>query len=142
MSERIVVDTNVFIAAVLSSAGSNRKVIRAFLEGKVIPIMRAALFHEYEDLLSRNDLMQQSPICSEERDTLYAAFLSVSEWIRVYFLWRPNLPDAGDDHLIELAVAGGAGAIVTNNLSDLRGGEPRFPYLKILTPNQFLKSLS
>jgi predicted nucleic acid-binding protein len=92
--------------------------------------------------LSRNDLMEQSPICSEERDTLYAAFLSVSEWIRVYYLWRPNLPDAGDDHLIELAVAGGAGAIVTNNLSDLRGGELRFPYLKILTPNQFLKSLS
>lgn len=142
MSERIVVDTNVFIAAVLSSAGSNRKVIRACLEGKAIPIMGAALFHEYEDLLSRNDLMEQSPICSEERDTLYAAFLSVSEWIRVYYLWRPNLPDAGDDHLIELAVAGGAGAIVTNNLSDLRGGELRFPELKILTPNQFLKSLS
>jgi putative PIN family toxin of toxin-antitoxin system len=142
MSERIVVDTNVFIAAILSSAGSNRKVIRACLEGKVIPIMGAALFHEYEDLLSRNDLMEQSPICSEERDTLYAAFLSVSEWIRVYYLWRPNLLDAGDDHLIELAVAGGAGAIVTNNLSDLRGGELRFPYLKILTPNQFLKSLS
>jgi predicted nucleic acid-binding protein len=86
--------------------------------------------------------MKQSPISSEERDTLFAAFLSVSEWIRVYFLWRPNLPDKGDDHLIELAVAGGAGAIVTNNLSDLRGGELRFPYLKILTPNQFLKSLS
>lgn len=142
MSERIVVDTNVFISAVLSTTGSNRKLIRACLEGKAIPIMGAALFHEYEDLLSRNDLMQQSPISSEERDTLFAAFLSVSEWIRVYFLWRPNLPDKGDDHLIELAVAGGASAIVTNNLSDLRGGELRFPELKILTPNQFLKSLS
>lgn len=142
MSDRIVVDTNVFISAVLSTTGSNRKLIRACLEGKAIPIMGAALFHEYEDLLSRNDLMQQSPISSEERDTLFTAFLSVSEWIRVYFLWRPNLPDKGDDHLIELAVAGGASAIVTNNLSDLRGGELRFPELKILTPNQFLKSLS
>ncbi len=30
----------------------------------------------------------------------------------VYYGWRPNLPDEGDNHLIELALAGSAQAIV------------------------------
>jgi hypothetical protein len=38
----------------------------------------------------------------------------------VYFLWRPNLPDEADNHLIELALAGAAQTIVTHNLNDLQ----------------------
>ena len=49
------------------------------------------------------------PLTASERRALFDALLSVSEWIKVYYLWRPNLPDEGDNHLIELAVAGGAG---------------------------------
>ena len=142
MPPRIVVDTNVFIAAILSPLGSNRKLIRACLEGRAKPIMGAALFHEYEDLLSRSELMKKSPIDEGERNQLLAAFLSVSEWIKVYHLWRPNLPDEADDHLIELAVAGGAETIVTDNLKDLRRGELHFPDLNILSPNQFLEPIS
>lgn len=59
----------------------------------------------------------------------------------VYCLWRPNLSDEGDNHLIELAIAGAAETIVTNNLGDLGRGELRFPRLQILTPRQFLSHL-
>ncbi len=134
-------DTNVFIAAILSPPGSNREVIRACLQGRAHPIMGPALFHEYEDLLSRGDLMANSPIDSSDRQTLFAAFLSVTEWIKVYFLWRPNLPDEADNHLIELALAGSADTIITSNTKDLSHGELRFPDLKIQTPAQFLKNL-
>jgi hypothetical protein len=54
---------------------------------------------------------------------LLEAFPSVCEWLDVYFGWRPNLSDEGDNHLIELAVAGGAGWIVTNNLADFERAE-------------------
>jgi len=37
---------------------------------------------------------------------------------RIYFLWRPNLRDEADNHLVELAVAGGAQAVVTRNKRD------------------------
>jgi putative PIN family toxin of toxin-antitoxin system len=134
-------DTNVFIAALLSATGSNRAILRACLSGKAVPLMGAALFAEYEALLGRGDLMKACPISSGERRVLLEAFLSMSTWVKIYYLWRPNLPDEADNHLIELALAGHADAIVTNNVRDLRGGELNFPDLPILAPVQFLKTL-
>jgi len=60
----------------------------------------------------------------------------------IYFGWRPNLPDEGDNHLVELAVAGAASHIVTRNLRDLRQAELKFPMIKVLGPDLFLKELS
>lgn len=134
-------DTNVFIAALLSATGSNRAVLRACLSGKATPLMGAALFSQYEDLLAREALLEACPISSAERRTLLDAFLSVSTWVKIYYLWRPNLPDETDNHLVELALAGHADAIVTNNVRDLHSGELNFPDLQILTPSQFLKTL-
>lgn len=141
MPPRAVIDTNVFTAALLSAAGANRAVLRACLLGQVQPLMGAALFSEYEDLLGRESLMAKSPLPATERRELFEAFLSVCEWVRIYFLWRPNLPDEADNHLVELAIAGGAESIVTNNTRDVRGGELSFPQLQILTPAQFLKTI-
>jgi len=139
--KRIVVDTNVITSAMLSATGSNRDVLRACLSGKVQPLVAEALFNEYEDVLARPALMSKSPLSSSQRTTLFHAFLSVCEWVRVYFLWRPNLPDEADNHLVELAIAGGADAVVTNNIRDLKNSQLVFPHLHILTPAQFLKTI-
>ncbi len=64
-----------------------------------------------------------------------------AEWVRVYYAWRPNLPDEGENHLVELAIAGGAEFIVTRNLRDLQRMELRFPQLKVVSPEDFLKEL-
>jgi uncharacterized protein len=140
MLHRIVMDTNVFIAAMLRPSGKNRDMLRACLDGRAHPLMGAALFHEYEDVMRRSEPMRKSPLPSEDRQTLFEAFLSVCEWVKVYFLWRPNLPDEGDNRLVELAIAGGANTIVTNNVRDVRRGELSFPSLQILTPAEFLKT--
>jgi hypothetical protein len=47
-----------------------------------------------------------------------AALAQRGQWVTVYFGWRPNSPDDGDNHLIELALTGGAKAIVTHNSCD------------------------
>lgn len=140
MGSRVVIDTNVLVGAVLSrSGGANREVLRRCLNGLTKPVIGMALFSEYEDLFLRSDLMKKSPLSAKERLTLLEAFLSVCEWVRIYYLWRPNLPDESDNHLIELAVAGGATVIVTNNLADTTGGELNFPSLQIMSPAQFLQ---
>jgi predicted nucleic acid-binding protein len=46
--------------------------------------------------------------------------------VHVYYLWHPNLRDEGDNHVFELAGAGGAEAIVTTNVGDFRSAELRF----------------
>ena len=100
--------------------------------------MGEKLLTEFEDVLGRAELFRTSPLTAKEREELLDAFLSVCEWVPIFYLWRPNLPDEGDNHLIELAVAGMAAALVTQNVRDLRGGELRFPQLIIDTPAEFM----
>jgi uncharacterized protein len=125
---RAVIDTNVFLGAILSGLGLNRQVNRRCLERRVTPLMGEELFRE-------------CVIDNDERKMLFEAFLSVSQRVRMYFNWRPKLPDEGDNHLIELAVAGGAGWIVSRNQRHFQKAELKFPGIKAITPNGFLEIL-
>ena len=139
--DRVVIDTNVFAGALLGGTGYNRLVIRACLSGRLKPLMGQALFLEYEDVLNRRALFRTSPLSRQERQELFAAFLSVCEWVQIYFSWRPNLPDEADNHIVELAVAGGAAMIVTNNVRDFQGADLRFPDLRMVAPRELAKEL-
>ncbi len=136
-----MIDTNVLAGAMLGRARHNRSVIRACLQGRTRPLIGQALFLEYEEVLGRSHLYRSSPLSRRERHELFAAFLSVCEWVEIYFSWRPNLPDEADNHIVELAVAGGATVIVTNNVRDFRLGDLRFPGLRAVTPREFLEEL-
>ena len=142
MSFPVVIDTNVFISALLRSPSKPRQVIRYCLEGRIIPLMGAALFTEYESVLSRSALFNNSMLSRIEREELFGAFLSVCRWVQIHYLWRPNLKDEGDNHLIELAMAGNAVAIVTGNTKDFKQAELLFPHIDIVTVTQFLQQRS
>jgi predicted nucleic acid-binding protein len=71
--------------------------------------------------------------------TRLSSRLSIAALPEVFYAWRPNLPDEADNHLIELAVAAQASAIVTRNLRDVSRGELKFPWPSILTPEQCLE---
>ena len=131
-------DTNVFVAATTSTLGASREVLRRCLLGRYEPLMSQALFTEYESVLSRPELFLRSPVSNEERHALWAAIISRCLWVRVYYLWRPNLPDEADNHVVELAVAGNAQAIVTHNTRDFRRNELRFPGLTVVTPGALI----
>jgi len=103
--------------------------------------MGTALFAEYEDVLARGNLFESCKLSAKERDELFEVFLSFFEWTRIYYSWGPNLPDEADNHLVELAVAGGADFIVTRNLRHLRQMELRFPQLRVASPAAFLKEI-
>ena len=135
---KIVLDTNVLVSAMLGSTKAPRRVLRLCLEGQAVPLVGAALFAEYEDVLSREALFARSPLAASEREEVFDALMSVTQWVPVHFLWRPNLRDEGDNHLIELAIAGGGAWIVTANLRDFAGGELRFDRLRIGTAGDFL----
>ena len=137
----VVLDTSVFVSALLGPKGASRAVLRACLEGRLQPLMGAALFAEYESLMGRESVFRGCRLSSEQRDTLLDSFLSVCRWTTIYYGWRPNLRDEGDNHLIELAVAGSASAIVTKNARDFRSAELHFPGLRILLPDEILQEI-
>jgi predicted nucleic acid-binding protein len=97
------------------------------------------LFAEYRDVMGREPLFVASPLTSEERQALFYAFIAVCRLTEIYYLWRPNLRDEADNHVLELAVAAGAQTIVTDNRADFFGAELHFPELRIVMPADLLK---
>jgi putative PIN family toxin of toxin-antitoxin system len=140
MSTKIVVDTSVFISALIGAKGPSRELIRRCLLGEYQPLMGTALFSEYEAVMGREEFLVRCPLEQADINSLLAAFMSIAEWTKIYYSWRPNLQDEGDNHLIELAVAGNARIIATNNLKDFRSAELTFPKISILKPEQIIRS--
>lgn len=133
----VVIDTNVFVAGLRSGGGASRVVMRRALGGTLQPLFGNALWMEYQDLLSRP--VWGDATTADERQSVLAALAHQGRWVTVYYGWRPNLPDEADNHLIELALAGGAKAIITHNVRGLRGGELQLGALRVMTPAQCLE---
>ena len=139
MAPRIVVDTSVFTAALIGTAGPNREILRRCLKRQYEPLLGNALFSEYADVSTRPHILEKCPVSADDIQALLEAFCSVSEWIPIYYLWRPNLADEADNHLLELSAAGNAEWVVTNNIRDFKQTELNFPGIQILTPEQILE---
>ena len=138
MADIVVVDTNIFISALIGATGPSREILRRCLNTKLIPLISNALFLEYQDVTKRAHIRGLCPLTSSEIRELLNAFYSVCRWVPIYYLWRPNLMDEADNFLIELALAGNAQYIATNNISDFKNTELKFPDLRIVKPGQLL----
>lgn len=136
---KIVMDTNVFVSALRSEGGASRQVLRALFNRRCRGLLSNTLWTEYEDLLGRS--VWTDVTTAQEREILLATFAANCDWVKLYYSWRPNLKDEGDNFLIELAVAGGADAIVTYNVKDFKRSELQWTHLKIMTPQQCLETL-
>lgn len=141
MDGRIVVDTSVFVAALIGTGGPNRELLRRCLTGVYTPLLGNALIAEYEDVTGREKILKLCPATAEEAQDLLDAFCSVAEWVPVYYLLRPNLTDEADNHLLELATAGNAKWLVTNNVRDFERAELLFQDIVVITPEQLLQEM-
>lgn len=135
----VILDTNVLVAALSSAEGASRAVLRGALLGRWKPLISLPLFAEYEDVFSRDETLVRSKLSAAACDELLDALLSVSELVEIYYAWRPNLRDEGDNHVFELAVAAGDAVLLTWNLRDFSRAELRFPHLRIMTPADWMK---
>ncbi len=134
---RIILDTNVLYAGLFSSKGASFKVLQAIEEGRVQIVISTTLLFEYEDILKRNQLILD--LSNQEIEKILDFFCMQSEHQKIYFLWRPCLPDPKDDHLLELAIASGTKLIVTHNTKDFKGGE-EFG-IRSITPKKMLEEI-
>ena len=139
MSIRIVIDTNVLVGALIGQEyGANRKLLELCLKGEFNPLISYSLFSEYEDLINRPSILKLCKRSPEEINILFDGLLGVCELVKIYYLWRPNLVDEGDNHLVELAIAGNAQILVTNNIKDFQQSQLKFPQLQIKQPKEII----
>ncbi len=134
---RIVLDTNVLYAGLYSSKGASFRVLKAIEEGKLQIVISTTLLFEYEDILKRNQVILG--LSNQDIEKILDYLCLQSDHQKIYFLWRPRLPDPKDDHLLELAIASGTKLIVTHNTKDFKGVE-EFG-IRSITPQKLLEEL-
>jgi putative PIN family toxin of toxin-antitoxin system len=134
---RVVLDSNVLVAAFRSRRGASYEVLRLLDGGKFEVAVSVPLVFEYEATLLRH--ASELALAPTEAIALVDYFCAKGHRQEVHFLWRPTLVDPRDEFVLELAVASGAEAIVTHNVNDFRGVD-RFG-VEALTPREFLQRL-
>ena len=134
---RIILDTNVLYAGLYSSKGASFKILLAIEEGKLEMVISTTLLFEYEDILKRNQV--DLGLSNQDIEKVLDYFCMKSEHQKIYFLWRPYLPDPKDDHLLELAIASGTKLIVTHNTKDFKGVEAFA--IRSITPQAILEEI-
>lgn len=132
---RAVIDTNVIISAMRSTRGASHAILMAIHQRRFTPVLSVPLLMEYEDVARRPGML---PYRSQrDIDVILDLICSRSVEQRIYFQWRPFLPDPDDDMLVELAVAASAQYIVTSNLKDVLPA--RTLGIEVLEPRDFLR---
>ncbi len=112
---RIVLDTNVLVAALRSDAGASRQLLERALDQRYVPLLSVPLMIEYEDVLMRPEHLNASNQSAKEMGKILDALAAVGEAVRLSFLWRPLLKDPADEMVLETAVNGRAELLVTFN---------------------------
>jgi putative PIN family toxin of toxin-antitoxin system len=137
---KVVLDTAVIVAATRSNAGAAHQLLWAALNKRFELLLSVPLVLEYEAVLKRPEQLAVSGGTIQEVDILVNALIAVSKPVYRAFLWRPLLPDADDDMVLEVALSGHADLLVTFNQRDF---EPAAAALGIdvVSPREALKQI-
>lgn len=132
---RAVFDTSVLVAAARSRNGASHALLSRLPAPDFQPVVSVPLFLEYRAVLLRPENLLTRTAAQAEGFLDY--LLASSHLQKIFFLWRPALPDPDDDLILELAVAASCRYIVTHNLRDFRGTETWG--ISAVTPAAFLR---
>jgi putative PIN family toxin of toxin-antitoxin system len=133
----VVLDTSVVVAGTRSRNGASFQLLSRVGTAAFDIAVSVPLLLEYEDALKRHP--SATGLSDDHVDEIIDYMCSVAIRQEIFYLWRPALRDAGDDLVLELAVAANCDAIVTHNVRDY-AGVGRFG-LELLTPGEFLQRL-
>lgn len=136
-TDEVVFDTNVFVSALKSRNGASYKLLSMIGGPRFQLNISVALILEYEKAAKR--LCQEGGLTAKHIDDIIDYICDVSRHRKIFYLWRPFLPDSKDDMVLELAVSARCDYLITYNKRDFVGAE-KFG-VKIITPNDYLKRI-
>ena len=134
-------DTDTIVAAMRSPTGASAALLRVARAGRVILPATAPLCLEYEDVYGRSEHVEAADFDAANLALFLDGVIDLVEPVDVWFLWRPQLRDPGDELVLEAAVNGRAQAIVTFNRRDFRPAAGRFG-IEVLLPAEVIRRVS
>jgi putative PIN family toxin of toxin-antitoxin system len=137
VTPRVVLDTNVLVAASRSKRGASAKLLSLVGTGLFEICISVPLILEYESAVLRD--VEPNSTEWKVRTDILDYLCGVAAQQQIFFLWRPYLRDPKDEMVLEVAVAGGCSAIISYNKRDFAGSE-RF-HLVISSPKEFLDEI-
>ena len=132
MAPRYVLDTDVLVAALRSDRGASRQLLYAALDRSLELLLSVPLLLEYEAVLTRREQLAACGLSTGDVHRVLDDLAAVAKPVKLVYRWRPQLPDPDDDMVLETAVNGNAGAIVTFNQRDFKAAKLSFGFAVIL----------
>jgi putative PIN family toxin of toxin-antitoxin system len=136
---RLVLDTDVVVAAIRSPRGASSALILAAVDRQIQLLANVALVLEYEAVCLRHDHLLAAGLTSLEVQQYVDGLAAIIQPVTSHFIWRPQLKDPGDEMVLEAAVNGMADAIVTFNQRDFGTVPKRFGVEVFLPRDVFIK---
>jgi putative PIN family toxin of toxin-antitoxin system len=115
---RLVLDTDVVVAALRSPAGASAELLRELARGSFVLLLSVPLALEYESICHGADHRLASGLSREDVGVFVDTLIAMAEPVSIHYQWRPMLRDAGDEMVLETAVNGQADGLVTFNRRD------------------------
>lgn len=137
---RLVLDTDVVVAAMRSPRGASAELLRRIDGGNAVMLLTVALALEYEAICTLPEHRLASGLSASEAALYVDGLIALAEPVKAFFRWRPQLRDAGDELVLEAAVNGQAEAIVTFNESHLREARKNFG-IEVIRPAEALRRI-
>ena len=110
---KVVIDTNVFIAALRSKKGASYKLLFEVSKDKFVQNISIPLIYEYESVAKRE--IDNLNLTEKHINNILDMICKISNKCKIFFLWRPFLKDPKDDFILELAIESNSEYIITYN---------------------------
>ena len=135
----VILDTNVLVAALRSNTGASHQLLLELAGArKWEPCISTALTLEYESVLRRH--ASSLGLTPHDAEVLVNFVCGAAHECQIRFRWRPLSADAGDDLVLEVAIAASARYIITFNKRDFV--EAAKFGIEVVTPREFLNLLN
>ena len=95
---RLVLDTNVLIAAFRSRTGAAAEVVRLIRRRELTMVATVALVLEYEAVLTRPEHLARAEITAAEAEIALDVLAAAAEPVECHFLLRPRLKERRRRH--------------------------------------------
>jgi len=136
-ADRLVIDSNVWIAALLAPKGTARRVINAVLERELTVLMSEATFTELVERLQRPKFDRYRD--SQAWDLFLSELVELASWHEDSESATGVCRDVDDDKFLSLAVTGEADVLITGDGDLLELGS--YSGIPVMTPARFMQHL-